>query len=517
LKISVIDIGSNTIKLVNYDIVNDDNSFTAYQQESNKVRLGEALAHTADLSEPAMDKAIDVLLLYRDIIKLESIKNVICIGTSALREAQNSAYFLDQVHRRTGFKIRILSGPEEAYYSYLGAAMSTCLPNALYFDLGGGSLELVHTEDFNIKKVDSLPLGALRLSEIYAKKGGSFSKNDIDVMIQKIEDVLPSRKNYGIGIDTELVGVGGTSRALARYHQQDAKYPFEKIHSYRLTLNDIESIGKELGSMKPDEISTLHGMDATRAETIVAGTYVIYTIMKQYNLTESVVSAFGFREGVLTSYLQNPNVIGKYSMESLERQISQLVSNRCKSENHYFGLDNIIQYLISCELLKEREAQILSFALHASIKLPLTNKVNNQFYLALDEEYPNLTHREQLVLALSIAYSKKVKTAESLIYRHSSLIKPQNLKSIHKIGILLKLGYLIVKTKSYTNLRRSEKGRMIVDVISPQKSYPTILLEHIFEKVGDIFDLSIEHRLINNNTNRQKGEYGRMITVKSKL
>jgi exopolyphosphatase / guanosine-5'-triphosphate,3'-diphosphate pyrophosphatase len=163
--------------------------------------------------------------------------------------------------------------------------------------------------------------------------------------------------------------------------------------------------------------------------------------------------------------------------------------------------------------LKEREAQILSFALHASIKLPLTNKVNNQFYLALDEEYPNLTHREQLVLALSIAYSKKVKTAESLIYRHSSLLKPQNLKSIHKIGILLKLGYLIVKTKSYTNLRRSEKGRMIVDVISPQKSYPTILLEHIFEKVGDIFDLSIEHRLINNNTNRQKGDYSKIQIV----
>jgi exopolyphosphatase/guanosine-5'-triphosphate,3'-diphosphate pyrophosphatase len=93
LKISVIDIGSNTIKLVNYDIVNDNNSFTTFQQESNKVRLGEALTHTAELGESAMEKAIDVLLLYRDIIKLEFIKDVICIGTSALREAQNSTYF----------------------------------------------------------------------------------------------------------------------------------------------------------------------------------------------------------------------------------------------------------------------------------------------------------------------------------------------------------------------------------------------------------------------------------------
>ena len=516
MKISVIDIGSNTIKLVNYDIVNDNNSFTTFQQESNKVRLGEALTHTAELGESAMEKAIDVLLLYRDIIKLESVKDVICIGTSALREAQNSAYFVDQVNRRTGYKIRILSGPEEAYYSYLGAAMSTCLTNAIYFDLGGGSLELVYTEDFKIKKVNSLPLGALRLSESFAKKDGSFSKKDIDDMIQKIENTLPSRKNYSIGIDTELVGVGGTSRALARYHQESANYPFQKVHNYRLTLKDIESIGKKLDSMKPDEISSLHGMDTTRAETIVSGTYVIYAIMKQYNLTELVVSDFGLREGVLISYLQNPNIIEKNNIESLERQISQLISNRCKSENRYFGLDSIIKHLISCGLLKEREAQILSFALSASLKLPFTNKVNNQFYLTLDEEYPNLTHREQLVLALSIAYSKKMKVAESLIHTYSAFLKPQNLKSIHKIGILLKLGYLIVKTKSHTALRSSEKGRMIVDVVSPLKSYPSILLEQTLDKVEDTFDLSIEHRLINNNS-RQKDEHDRMITIGSKL
>ncbi len=114
MKISVIDIGSNTIKLVNYDITRD-NSFTAYQQESSKVRLGESLVHTQNLSEHSMLKAIDVLLLYRDIIKLESVRDVICIGTSALREAKNGKYFLEQVHKKTGFNVKILTGVEEAY------------------------------------------------------------------------------------------------------------------------------------------------------------------------------------------------------------------------------------------------------------------------------------------------------------------------------------------------------------------------------------------------------------------
>jgi exopolyphosphatase / guanosine-5'-triphosphate,3'-diphosphate pyrophosphatase len=514
LKISVIDIGSNTIKLVSYDVLND-NSSTTFQQESNKVRLGEGLTLTGELSESAMERAIDVLLLYRDMIKLESIKDVICIGTSALREARNNSYFVDQVSKRTGYKIRILSGTEEAYYSYLGAAMSTCLTNAIYFDLGGGSLELVYTEDFKIKKVNSLSLGALRLSETFAKKDGSFSKKDIDDMIQKIEDTLPSRKDYSIGIDTELVGIGGTCRALARYHQESVNYPFQKVHNYRLTLKDIESISKKLDSMKPDEISSLHGMDSTRAETIVAGTYVIYAIMKQYNLTDIVVSDFGLREGVLTSYVQNADIIESKNIESLERKISQLISNRCKSKNHYFGLDSIIKYLISCGSMKEREAQILSFALYTSLKLPFTNKANNQFYLTLDEEYPNLTHREQLVLALSITYSKKVKVAESLIDTYGAFLKPQNLKSIYKIGILLKLGYMIVKTRSNTVVRSSDKGRITLDIISPLKSFPAILLEQTLDKIGSIFDLSIGYRLINNN-NKQNDEDNRIITIRSK-
>ncbi len=206
LKISVIDIGSNTIKLVSYN-VKRDLSFSAFQQESMKVKLGESLDRTHNLSDQSIEKAIDTLLLYRDIVRVESIKRCLCIGTSAVREAQNSTHFVDQVYKRTGFKIRILSGTEEAYYSYLGASMFSYLPNALLFDLGGGSLEVVYTEDFNIKKVDSLPLGALRLTQMYSKKDSSYSRKDCDNMAQKIHDSLPTRKSYGIGIDTVLAPV----------------------------------------------------------------------------------------------------------------------------------------------------------------------------------------------------------------------------------------------------------------------------------------------------------------------
>ncbi|TLX86875.1 MAG: hypothetical protein E6K97_10210, partial [Thaumarchaeota archaeon] len=146
MKISIIDIGSNTIKLVIYDIKRD-NSFIGVHQESSRVRLGESLAYSDSLNEQSILKSIDVLLLYRDIARLESANKVICLGTSAVREAKNGKYFIDQVFKKTGLRVRVLNGQEEAYYSYLGASISTCVPNGLFFDLGGGSLEIVYTED----------------------------------------------------------------------------------------------------------------------------------------------------------------------------------------------------------------------------------------------------------------------------------------------------------------------------------------------------------------------------------
>ena len=514
MKISVIDIGSNTLKLVNYD-VKKDLSFTAFQQESTKVRLGESLDRTHNLSDQSIERAIDTLLLYRDIIKMESVRRCLCIGTSAVREAQNSAHFVDQVYKKTGFKIRILSGKEEAYYSYLGASMFSYLPNALFFDLGGGSLELVYTEDFKIKKVDSLPLGALRLTQIYGKKDSSFSKKDCDDMIQKIQDSLPTRKSYGIGIDTVLAGVGGTLRTLTKYDQGNNEYPLEKIHNYRLKLSAIESICKELGSMNDKEISSLRAMDATRAETIVAGSYVILTLLKKLEFEEVLVSTYGLREGVIAGYLRNPDFFNYYKSEDLEKQIPKIVSNNYKPNIQNIELDNILRHMNYHGLLKEREVEILLFAINTLTKLYSTNKLLELFYIILDEDFPYLTHREQLVLALSIIQSKKAKTSDWLYSKYRSILKPQNQKSIQKIGILLKLNDLIVKSRSRIKLRESKNNGIIIDVSSSIRSYPVILFQNIIQRVSEVFGIAIECYLPSNLDGPIHTENG-MITVRSK-
>jgi len=516
LKISIIDIGSNTIKLVIYEL-RKDNSFIGIQQESAKVKLGESLAYSDSLNEQSILKSIDVLLQYRDIIRLESTNKVLCVATSAVREAKNGKYFIDQVLERTGFKVRVLNGEEEAYYSYLGASMKTCIPNGLYFDLGGGSLELVYTEDFHIKKAQALPLGALRLTRTFANDDGSFSKKDCDNMDQRIMDTLPTKKSYGIGIDTLLVGAGGTLRALGRYDQKRSGFPFEKIHNYRISSNTIDSLRKELSSLKPSVITDRGTFDSTRIETVVAGIHIIHGIMKKFDFEEVIISGYGIREGILASFIQNPNTLENHDIDNLEKQIVSILSYHShKHDISNFGLDDMTRDMIYHRLLKEREVEILSYALYTLGKLPESNKYYSLFYQVLDEDYPRLTYREQMILALSIIYSKKMRIGEELFSKYSNLLKPQNLKSIQKIAILLNLARIIIKTRSQIRTKLTDNQSMIFTIIPTQKSFPTTLLKQVIEKTSKIFGIPVQYH-IPDRINRFKASTRNIISINSQI
>ena len=516
MKISIIDIGSNTIKLVIYEL-RKDNSFIGIQQESAKVKLGESLAYSDSLNEQSILKSIDVLLQYRDIIRLESTNKVLCVATSAVREAKNGKYFIDQVLERTGFKVRVLNGEEEAYYSYLGASMKTCIPNGLYFDLGGGSLELVYTEDFHIKKAQALPLGALRLTRTFANDDGSFSKKDCDNIDQRIMDTLPTKKSYGIGIDTLLVGAGGTLRALGRYDQKRSGFPFEKIHNYRISSNTIDSLRKELSSLKPSVITDRGTFDSTRIETVVAGIHIIHGIMKKFDFEEVIISGYGIREGILASFIQNPNTLENHDIDNLEKQIVSILSYHShKHDISNFGLDDMTRDMIYHRLLKEREVEILSYALYTLGKLPESNKYYSLFYQVLDEDYPRLTYREQMILALSIIYSKKMRIGEELFSKYSNLLKPQNLKSIQKIAILLNLARIIIKTRSQIRTKLTDNQSMIFTIIPTQKSFPTTLLKQVIEKTSKIFGIPVQYH-IPDRINRFKASTRNIISINSQI
>jgi exopolyphosphatase/guanosine-5'-triphosphate,3'-diphosphate pyrophosphatase len=509
LKVSVVDLGFNSVKLVNYN-VNQDNSYSAYEQESVKVKLGESLNESGYLGRQSIQRTIDSLKLFRDIIDFQSIKHVLAVATSAVREAGNKDEFLKEVYEETGFRFRVLSGQEEALYSFAGALKSTCIPTALFFDLGGGSLEIVYTENYNIKKLISLPLGSLRLSQTYGRTDGTFAKKNYFRMKTYILNVLPTVKELDMSPDTTIVGVGGTLRAMARYDQQIGCYPLNKIHNYRMDYESINSISASFYKMKSNDIAKIDVIGNNRSETIAAGSCIINMLMQKLRFQKVVVSSQGLREGILSAFLESPKT---YYTENINHdRIQNSVTLSCKQEIIQKPANTFIEALVSIGLIKEREYEIIAHAIKQMSEIPLTTNLHNMFYMIIDEDSSHLSHSEQLVLALSIIYTRKAKTANSLFTRYRSILQPQNKKSIEKIAVCISLSEILGRNKSKVKLVSLNATKIVVMIIPGKKNLlPIMLLENMLKNFEIAFGVSIDYYISDHNVKKQQQQINRFL------
>lgn len=488
MKVAVIDLGFNSVKLVNYD-VGKDGTFKAYRQEGIKVKLGEGLNKTGYLGKEQVDRTIEALRIFRDIINFDSIRHVLPVATSAVREAGNRSDFLKRIYNQTGFQFKVLSGREEGLYSYIGALQATCSPTALFFDLGGGSLELVYTENYGIKKINSYPLGALRLTQMFGGKDGTFSRKDYAKMEKHICEILPERKELDLSPDTTLVGVGGTLRAMARYDQELRDYELDKIHKYEMDAESVTSIAEKLYEMDAEELKETKAIGSNRVDTVTAGACIINSLVQKFGFEKIVVSAEGLREGILSVFVRDPKAF--YSGGVNNEKAKAFVTFACQTEMLPQHTVTFVRPLVANGMLREKEKMILTHAIKQASELPMIANLNNLFYLMIDEDNAFLTHREQLILALSIVHTRKEKAADWLFSRFRSIMEPQNKRSIEKISACLKLSEILERADA--NAKLSIKGRKIdIKIMSPQQQFvPATLLESAIKNFERAFDVSV--------------------------
>jgi exopolyphosphatase/guanosine-5'-triphosphate,3'-diphosphate pyrophosphatase len=433
-----------------------------------------------------MSRAIDTLKIFRDIIQLNPIKSVLPIATSAVREASNRDEFLSSVSKETGFNFKVLSEREEALYSYVGAIKALDIPDVLFFDIGGGSLEIVHAERFRIKKVISLPLGALRLTNQFDGKKGKLTDKNLKNLKRYVWDLLPSKKDLGMSENTKLVGVGGALRALSRYEQRISGYPLDKIHNYKINNKSLDSTVSRLSKMKSDDLSKISVIGSSRAETIVAGSCVINTLMEKYNFSNLCVSNHGLREGALSIFLEDPKVYhdGSLTAEQIRKTIGLDELRKTNPEK-----ENFLNTLVSIKLISKREMHILNFAERIMSEKSSFSNPQSVFYSIMDEDVP-LDHNDQLVLGLSLVHARHTKTSDWLFARYKTILSQQDRISFKKISVLITLRKILERTKSKVELKLH--GMRIVEIIiSQSRSTQIFLLKDALRKFESAFDVKV--------------------------
>jgi exopolyphosphatase / guanosine-5'-triphosphate,3'-diphosphate pyrophosphatase len=310
--LAIIDLGYNSIKISTYDIYKNGHYKKQYQKQ-DYVQIGSELNSNDNIiSDRNIDRTIKALDNFKKDLKEKHIDIVIPIATSAVREASNQKFVVNTLEDNTGFLFNILSGPEEGFFSYLGAQSYMHIPNGLFFDLGGGSLELMYVQDFRILKTICLDMGVLRLSEEFVNynSGIEESKPWSDIRYKRLEKSLieniPSNDQLSLerSSDTKMVAIGGTIRAIYKFMSTIMDLSPSVYHSRPVLDKRMITIANTIfRALSIEELSNLKSIDHERAKTITTGSFIVKILINKQNFNNLLVCPTGLREGVLEYYL----------------------------------------------------------------------------------------------------------------------------------------------------------------------------------------------------------------------
>nr|WP_298929692.1 Ppx/GppA family phosphatase [uncultured Erythrobacter sp.] len=290
---AIIDIGSNTVRLVVYG--GSMRAPTVLLNEKVAAKLGRDIAETGALANDAVDLAMRGLRRFALLLADLGIDDVETIATAAVRDASNGKAFVNSL-RSLGFDPRVISGEEEACLSASGVAGAFPGATGTVADLGGGSLELVGVDDGQPGGAVSLPLGTLRLPEIRAKGDGD---SDMRKALEKALKKSASDFGESIGKDAPLYLVGGTWRTMAVFAMQEEGHPLSDPHGFELSAKEAKGLAKTLASLTPDELKARDRVSSMRAEKLPDAAVLLQALMARVGPSKIVFSSWGLREGLL--------------------------------------------------------------------------------------------------------------------------------------------------------------------------------------------------------------------------
>lgn len=286
--IAIIDIGSNSVRLVVY--AGAERVPRAIFNEKVLAGLGAGVGETGKISADSSTIALAMLERFKLLVRYMGVHQVKVVATAAVRDASNGPEFVDAVER-LGFDCRVLGPEEEAWYA--GEGVLSAIPNAdgIVGDLGGGSLELVEVKNGMTGRGISLPLGVLR---VRTTDGG---RKEAATLLRK------SLRKSGLREKAEgrtLYLVGGSWRALARVEMLAANYPLPITQGYRLRPERVGKLRKLADNPRPDWTDFI---SPARIATLPAAAMLLRQIVKALRPDRIVVSTFGIREGLLFAEL----------------------------------------------------------------------------------------------------------------------------------------------------------------------------------------------------------------------
>jgi exopolyphosphatase/guanosine-5'-triphosphate,3'-diphosphate pyrophosphatase len=301
-----LDVGSNTVRLLIAEPY-PDLTIRTLRRERIITRLGGDFSIALGLDRASMERTIEALRSFGVILRREKVEKVFAAGTGVLREARNGLAFLERIQKKTGLRLRLLTGKEEALLMLRGVLSSLRDPDAphLVTDVGGWSTEVLWVEKGESIRTTSLGLGAVALSEKFITHDppGASELEDLNEYIRSSLRELRRRweKEGGrVGnLHSRLVGTAGTAATLAAIDLTLSAYDPQKINGHRIFLLRLGEISRRLQSLPLDERRKVVGLEKGREDLIVAGSAILLNLLEIFERSALEVIDSGLLEGIL--------------------------------------------------------------------------------------------------------------------------------------------------------------------------------------------------------------------------
>lgn len=442
-KIAIIDLGSNTARLVIASIM-DGGYFKVIDELKEPIRLAEGMELDGFLRPIRMVQTIRTLRTFKTLYESHGVDKVFAYGTAAVRRAKNQEIFVEEIQNQVGISIQVLSQQEEASLVYTGVINSMEIPKGLIMDIGGGSTKLIYYHRRVMIAQDTLPFGALTLTKQFAEIENPEERSEaIEAFVKAEMEKIAWLQE--IDPETRFIGVGGSIRNLGRISRKLKKYPLDMAHSYVISASEIDTIYDTIKPLSTDLVSRIKGLSSARVDIFPAALSIISAIKSIIEFDEMTIGGAGLREGVMFRYacpITNekplPDIVG-HNIYTLLHHFDLNIEH----SEHVFDLSmQLFRQLRVLHKLPRPYVKILRVAsmLHdVGTRIKYYDHHKHSLYIILNSNLYGIPQKD-LIMAALIAGSHQRDSLEQLdVADYLKVLNEEEVEAVKKLGVIVRI------------------------------------------------------------------------------
>lgn len=444
-RIGLIDLGSNTARLVIFDVL-EGGYFMVVDEMVERVRLGETEID-ASLKQTRVMQAINTVKVFKKLCSVNKVDKILAVATAAVRRAKNQRTFLNEMFGSTGLKFKVVSEEEEANLIYQGVINSMEIPKGLIMEIGSSSTKFIYYNRRNILHTEVFPFGAATLTEM-------FSNPDLnqEETAQKISEYLKQQLEniewFGeIDPETQFVGVGSAFRNLSVLARRMRKYPLDMTHNYNLSIPELNAVYDMFKTIDPMKKSRIKGLASVRTDVFPSALAAIKCVVETLGFSKIITSACGLREGIMFNYAVPM---------TLEKPITDVLGHSILTYLNYLGC-NVTHaeqvYNLTIQLFKQLRVLHKFPRIYVRVLrvAALLNEVGKTFkyydnakhtaYMILNSNLYGISHRDIVLAAYVTDVFNKNESAltDWDKFREKGIISDEDADAVKKLAVILGL------------------------------------------------------------------------------